>query len=86
MVLMLAAFWFAQPLALAVGLLILGGLFWALININSYPMVADMAPAARLGTYTGLYYIFSSVAAIFSPPVFGFFMDLAGTRGRCCFP
>lgn len=34
-------------------LLMVGGVAWALININSLPMVVDTAPQDRLGTYTG---------------------------------
>ncbi|MEW6724441.1 MAG: MFS transporter [Bacillota bacterium] len=64
--------------ALLLPLLLLGGLFWALININSYPMVVDMVTAERTGAYTGLYYFFSSLAAISAPPVFGFLMDRLG--------
>jgi maltose/moltooligosaccharide transporter len=80
MTMMLGSFYFATPIILAAGLLISGGVFWALININSYPMVSDMSPAGKLGTYTGLYYFFSMLAAIIAPPVFGAIMDLLGTR------
>jgi maltose/moltooligosaccharide transporter len=80
MCLMLGSFYFATPIVLAIGLLISGGVFWALININSYPMVSDMSPAGKLGTYTGLYYFFSMLAAIIAPPIFGMVMDLLGTR------
>ncbi len=80
MCLMLGSFYFATPIPLAIGLLISGGVFWALININSYPMVSDMSPLGKLGTYTGLYYFFSMLAAIIAPPVFGIVMDLLKTR------
>ncbi len=80
MCLMLGSFYFATPIVLAIALLVLGGVFWALININSYPMVSDMSPVAKLGTYTGLYYFFSMLAAIIAPPIFGWVMDLFGTR------
>jgi Na+/melibiose symporter-like transporter len=56
------------------------GIFWSLININSYPFVAEMAPAGYIGTYTGLYYLFSSVANIISPPLLGGLMDIIGFR------
>lgn len=56
------------------------GFFWALININSYPYIAEMAPAGYIGTYTGLYYLFSSVANIISPPFLGAIMDFIGYR------
>ncbi|MCR4426898.1 MAG: hypothetical protein NUW23_12055, partial [Firmicutes bacterium] len=35
---------------------------------------------ARTGAFTGLYYLFSSLAAISGPPVFGLLRDLAGMR------
>ncbi|HSL93654.1 MAG TPA: MFS transporter [Bacillota bacterium] len=76
--LVLASFTFVEPLLLVAGLLVIGGAFWALVNINSYPMVADMAAEGQIGTYTGLYYFFSSLAAILAPPVAGFFMDILG--------
>ncbi|KYH35485.1 tetracycline resistance protein, class B [Clostridium tepidiprofundi DSM 19306] len=57
-------------------LFIVGGMFWSAVNINSYPFIADMAPDGNIGTYTGFYYFFSSVAAIVSPPLVGLFMDL----------
>lgn len=56
------------------------GFFWALININSYPYVAEMAPAGYIGTYTGLYYLFSSIANIISPPFLGALMDFIGYK------
>jgi maltose/moltooligosaccharide transporter len=61
-------------------LLAVAGVFWALININSYPMVVDMAVRAQTGAYTGLYYLFSSLAAITGPPAFGLLKDTFGTR------
>ncbi|MBN2472150.1 MAG: MFS transporter [Anaerolineae bacterium] len=56
-----------------------GGLAWALVNINSLPMVVDVTDDARLlGTYTGLYYLASQSAAIFGPILNGWIIDLAG--------
>ncbi|MGM9986929.1 MAG: MFS transporter [Bacillaceae bacterium] len=59
-------------------LFVLLGICWALININSYPFVTDMAPIRYLGLYTGMYYLFSSIANIVSPPLLGFLMDKIG--------
>lgn len=56
--------------------LVIGGIFWALININSYPMVVELAPKGGVGTYTGYYYFFSSSAAVASPILFGFIKDM----------
>lgn len=59
-------------------LLMAAGLAWALININSLPMVVDMTNSARLGTYTGLYYLFSGLSAIAGPNVNGWVIELTG--------
>jgi len=64
-----------------VGLILMGaGIAWALININSLPMVVDMTDAARLGTYTGLYYLFSTLAAIAGPNINGWIVQLSGSN------
>ncbi|MBN2260114.1 MAG: MFS transporter [Clostridiales bacterium] len=55
-----------------------GGIGWALININSYPLIISQAPEEEIGTYTGLYYFASSLAAIIGPLIMGFFVDLLG--------
>ena len=52
-------------------LLMLAGAAWALININSLPMVVDMTDNSKVGTYTGLYYLFSTLAAIAGPNING---------------
>lgn len=61
-------------------MLILAGVGWALININSFPMVSDLAPPGKIGSYTGLYYFFSMLAAITAPPLVGALMDQFGHR------
>lgn len=47
------------------------GFMWALININAYPFVVQMASGSKTGAYTGYYYLVSSIAAIVSPPLLG---------------
>ncbi len=59
-------------------LLMLAGAAWALININSLPMVVDMTDVSRVGTYTGLYYLFSTLSAIVGPNLNGLIIDLSG--------
>ena len=58
--------------------LMLAGAGWALININSLPMVVDMTALERVGTYTGLYYLFSTLAAIAGPNINGWIVQLTG--------
>ena len=59
-------------------LFIVLGVAWSMININSYPFVAQMSPLGYLGTFTGMYYLFSSIANIVSPPLLGLLFDLIG--------
>ncbi|MBT1248126.1 MULTISPECIES: SLC45 family MFS transporter [unclassified Thermosipho (in: thermotogales)] len=56
----------------------LGGMGWAMVNVNSLPTVVDMTSEEKLGGYTGLYYFFSMSANIIAPPVSGFFIDKLG--------
>ena len=60
--------------------LIIGGAAWAFVNINSLPMVVDLTSAARIGTFTGLYYLFSTLSAIVGPNLSGWAIKLAGNN------
>ncbi len=62
------------------GILAVMGAFWALVNINSLPMVYDLARGDNIGAYTGLYYFSSSLAAISGPILAGGLVDLVGYR------
>jgi MFS family permease len=66
---------FALPLlgsVPVVGALLMGvGIAWAMIIIPPLPMLSDMTDAKRIGTYTGLYYLFTSLAAIAGPNING---------------
>ncbi len=53
-----------------------GGIGWALININSIVIVWEIATDEKLGSYTGLYYLFSSSAAVAGPAIIGLIFDL----------
>jgi maltose/moltooligosaccharide transporter len=59
---------------------LIAGLFWSLININSYPMVVQICHPSQIGTYTGLYYIFSGVAGATGPFIAGGLFDLFGSK------
>lgn len=59
-------------------LLAIGGIFWACININSYPFIVSTGRESSIGTRTGLYYLVSSLAAISSPPLLGLAIDVFG--------
>jgi MFS family permease len=75
------------PNIYAIGvILFLGGASWALININSLPMIVDLAPSDRLlGTYTGLYYISGTSAAILGPILNGWIIDATGKNYNTIF-
>ncbi len=75
------------PNLYAIGaILFLGGMAWALININSLPMIVDIAPDDRLlGTYTGLYYISGTLAAIVGPILNGWIIDATGKNYNTIF-
>jgi Na+/melibiose symporter-like transporter len=60
--------------------LMAAGASWSLININSLPMVVDMTTAARLGTFTGLYYLFSTLSAIIGPNLNGILIQVTGNN------
>lgn len=58
------------------GALALGGIAWSLVNINSLPMVIDTSDSdANIGTFTGLYYLASQLAAIAGPTLNGFLIE-----------
>lgn len=61
-------------------ILMIAGGSWSLINVNSLPMVVDMTDDVRIGTYTGLYYLFSTLAAIAGPNINGQIIALAGNN------
>lgn len=69
---------FVSEITMLRSLLLLGGVCWALININSYPFVIALGKQSSVGTRTGIYYIASSLAALSSPPLMGLFMDGLG--------
>ena len=56
----------------------LAGIGWATINVNSFPMVVEMASGSDVGKYTGFYYTASMSAQVVTPMVSGFLMDKLG--------
>ena len=64
----------------------IGGIGWSLVNINSLPMVVDTAASdADMGTYTGLYYIASQLAAVVGPTVNGYIVEWGGNNYNLIF-
>ena len=58
----------------------LAGIGWATINVNSFPMVVELAKAGDVGKYTGYYYTASMSAQIVAPIISGFLYDALGMR------
>ncbi len=64
-----------------VNLFLMGaGIAWSFVNINSLPMVVDLTTAARIGTFTGLYYLFSTLSAIVGPNLNGLIVQFTGNN------
>ena len=69
----------------------LAGIGWATINVNSFPMVVELASGGNVGKYTGYYYTASMSAQIVAPILSGALYDLIGMRNvfflfGCIFP
>ena len=56
----------------------LAGIGWATINVNSFPMVVELAKSSDTGRYTGFYYTASMAAQTLTPVLSGVIMDAAG--------
>lgn len=54
------------------------GIGWATINVNSFPMVVELAKDGDVGKYTGWYYTASMSAQVLTPILSGVIMDLVG--------
>ena len=64
----------------------LAGIGWATINVNSYPMVVELASGANVGKYTGYYYTFSMAAQIITPMLSGEILKSASLGYGYLFP
>ena len=58
----------------------LAGIGWATINVNSFPMVVELARGGDVGKYTGYYYTASMAAQIVAPILSGVLYDSFGMR------
>ena len=59
---------------------ILAGIGWATINVNSFPMVVELAKGSDTGKYTGYYYTASMAAQIVAPLLSGALYVAFGMR------
>lgn len=67
-----------SPSLLMNAMFALAGIGWATINVNSFPMVVELASGGDVGKYTGFYYTASMAAQIATPMVSGMLMDRCG--------
>ena len=63
---------------LLIVLFAISGIGWAIVNVNTYPMVVEMASRKNVGKYTGIYYVASQVAQALTSIVVGFVFDWLG--------
>lgn len=68
-----------DELTLALVLLPVGAA-WALVNVNSLPLVYDTGDERSIGAYTGLYYVASQAAAVCGPVLAGYAVELSGSH------
>ncbi|MFW9866419.1 MAG: MFS transporter [Candidatus Thorarchaeota archaeon] len=75
---LIIGFFFQTELVITI-ILFVAGVGWGFININSIVIVWEMAPTSKkIGTYTGVYYFFSFMAAIIGPFWVGSLTDAFG--------
>ena len=67
-----------SPAMLMNAMFALAGIGWATINVNSFPMVVELAKGGNVGKYTGYYYTASMAAQVLTPILSGFLMDSFG--------
>ena len=69
-----------SPAMLMNAMFALAGIGWATINVNSFPMVVELAKGGNVGKYTGYYYAASMAAQVLTPILSGFLMDALGLK------
>ena len=80
--LMVGGYFLIQGAIVFVVVLVLAGFCWAMVNVNSLPLVYDYGDERRIGAYTGLYYFASQSAAILGPTLGGGFVEMMGSNYR----
>ncbi len=69
-----------SPAMLMNAMFALAGIGWATINVNSFPMVVELAKGGNIGKYTGYYYTASMAAQVLTPILSGFLMDYTSLK------
>lgn len=84
-VIFLLSYFVIQEAVTFVVALVLTGIFWACVNVNSLPLVYDYGDERKIGAYTGLYYFSSQSAAVLGPTLGGIVVDVLGDQYRWLF-
>src|SRR5690606_14616270 len=84
-ILLAVGYFVVQGAVTFIVVLVLAGLFWACVNVNSLPLVYDHGDERRIGAYTGLYYFSSQSAAVLGPTLGGIVVDSLGSNYRWLF-
>ena len=70
-----------RSIPVLIGIFVVGGFAWGLVNVQAMPLVADLGGRNRIGFFVGLYYLFTMVGQMLGGPVIGGAMDLFGDQG-----
>ncbi len=78
----LLGYFFIQNTITFAIILVMVGIFWAMVNVNSLPLVYDHGDEKRIGAFTGLYYLSSQFAAVLGPTLGGILVDTLNDQYR----
>lgn len=81
-ILLLLGYFFIQNTISFAIILVLIGIFWSMVNVNSLPLVYDHGDESRIGAFTGLYYLSSQLAAVLGPTLGGVLVDALNDQYR----
>lgn len=70
-----SCFFFSKGGLLLMTVFVFIGISWGAINVNSFPMVVEIASSGDEGKYTGIYYTFSMAAQVITPVFSGVFLE-----------
>lgn len=82
---LLISYFLIQEALTFILMLVVLGVFWALVNVNSLPLVYDYGDERKIGAYTGLYYFSSQTAAVLGPTLGGVLVDILDDQYRWLF-
>ena len=66
-----------QALPVILAMIACGG-GWALVNVNSLPLLLDSVPPGHIGAASGVYYLASTLGGVLAPPLVGIVADRYG--------